>query len=168
MIEPTEAILKRIRLLLVLFIAGLIFSGLTAFALESEMTYLLGLLPGPTKQNSYGDFYSWIHRIATGLRETNEKFPFMAYGTDWLAFAHLILAILFVGPFMNPVRNKWVITFGLMSCLLVIPLALICGNLRGVPLCWQLIDCSFGVIGLAPLWMIRRYTARLESKVATN
>jgi hypothetical protein len=38
--------------------------------------------------------------------------PFLAYGTDWLAFAHLAIAVVFIGPWINPVRSQWVITFG--------------------------------------------------------
>jgi len=158
-------LLKRIRLLLVLFIIGLVLSGLTAFALESEMTFLSDWLPKPNaaSQTLYAGFYDWIHRIGSGLHATNDKYPFIAYGTDWLAFAHLVLAVLFIGPFMDPVRNKWVITFGLISCVLVIPLALICGNIRGIPACWQLLDCSIGIVGFVPLWAIRHYTIRFES-----
>ena len=36
---------------------------------------------------------------------------------------------------------------GIAACLAVIPLALICGPIRGIPFYWRLIDCSFGVIG---------------------
>jgi len=49
------------------------------------------------------------------------------------------------------VRNKWVITFGLIACAGVIPLALIAGQVRGIPFAWRLIDCSFGVVGGIPL-----------------
>jgi hypothetical protein len=57
----------------------------------------------------------------------------LAYGTDWLAFAHLVIAIAFLGPLKDPVRNIWVVEFGMIACLLVIPLALICGPIRGIP-----------------------------------
>ena len=51
--------------------------------------------------------------------------------------------------------------FGMIACLLVIPLALICGPLRGIPFYWQLLDCSFGVIGLIPLAAARRLILRV-------
>ena len=35
--------------------------------------------------------------------------------TEWLAFAHLILALLLVGPLREPMRNRWVIGFGIMA-----------------------------------------------------
>jgi hypothetical protein len=47
--------------------------------------------------------------------------------------------------------NKWIITFGLIACGGVIPLALIAGHVRGIPFPWRLIDCSFGVFGAIPL-----------------
>lgn len=104
----------------------------------------------------------WIERVNEGLNTTNARFPFMAYGTDWLAFAHLVIAIAFMRPYIDPVRNKWVISFGLISCAAVVPLALIAGQIRGIPIGWRLIDCSFGVFGSAPLLLCRRSLFKLE------
>ena len=100
------------------------------------------------------------------LQDTNARYPFLAYGTDWLAFAHLVIAIAFIGPFLDPVRNKWVITFGLIACAAVIPLALIAGAIRGIPFPWRLIDCSFGVFGSIPLMICRRSIEMLEHTTA--
>src|ERR1700722_8448492 len=83
--------------------------------------------------------------VRDGLRDSYGRYPWMAYSTDWLAFAHLVIAVFFVGPLVNPVRNVWVLWAGLVACVLVIPLAMICGSIRHIPLGWQLIDCSFGV-----------------------
>ena len=77
--------------------------------------------------------------------------PFIAYGTDWLAFAHLVIALAFWGPLRDPVRNVWVVQFGMIACIAVIPLALIAGPIRGIPWGWQLVDISFGVVGVVPL-----------------
>jgi hypothetical protein len=92
----------------------------------------------------------------------------MAYGTDWLAFAHLVIAVAFWGPLRDPVRNVWVVQFGMIACLAVIPLALIAGPIRGIPVWWRLIDISFGVVGLVPLLFaysgIRRLTAKVVSE----
>jgi hypothetical protein len=67
--------------------------------------------------------------------------PFIACGTDWLAFAHLVIAIAFWGPVRDPVRNIWVVQFGMTACL-----AVVAGPVRGIPWWWwQLIDISFGV-----------------------
>ena len=89
-------------------------------------------------------------------------YPFLFYGTDWLAFSHLTIAVAFYGPIKDPVRNKWVIQFGMIACLMVFPLALICGPLRGIPVYWQLIDCSFGAVGIIPLWLAYREVERIE------
>ena len=156
--------LPRIRLYLTLFILGLILSGLTAFPLQFETELLARLLgiPDAAPAADYAGLRYWIATVRTGLRDTYAKYPFIAYGTDWLAFAHLILAVLFVGPYRDPVRNKWVIDFGLFACAAVIPLALIAGPVRGIPLYWRLIDCSFGLLGAIPIYLARRHTLALE------
>jgi len=152
--------MRKIRTVLLLFIIGLVLSGLTAFPLETELKFVAGLLPAPDQCA----LSAWIHRVRDALVETNAKYPFLAYGTDWLAFAHLVIAIAFIGPLRDPVRNIWVIQFGLIACVAVIPLALIAGPIRGIPFGWRLIDCSFGVFGFIPLWFALRWTRELERK----
>jgi hypothetical protein len=92
------------------------------------------------------------------------QFPFLYYGTDWLAFGHFVIAIAFIGALRDPVRNCWLYTFGMISCALVIPYALIFGGLRGIPLWWRLIDCSFGVFGFIPLWFCKKWAEELCAK----
>jgi hypothetical protein len=155
---------KLIRWWLAVFIAGLVLSGLTAFPLQTELELLarwLGAPDGPVPDGG-GAFTHWIVTVRNALQDTYARYPFIAYGTDWLAFAHLILGLLFIGPWRDPVRNTWVITFGLWACALVIPTALLCGAVRGIPFGWRLIDCSFGVCGAVPLLMVQRYTRELE------
>ena len=82
------------------------------------------------------------------------------YGYDWLAFAHFVLAILFIGPYRDPVRNIWVIQFGMIACALVIPFAFIAGFYRGIPVGWSVIDCMFGVIGF---WLLRICQLRIQA-----
>jgi hypothetical protein len=162
--ESDRTLLRKIRWWMTLFIVGLVLSGLTAFPLQHEMEYLaklLGIAPGAPPAGYSGLRY-WIATVREGVQQTNARYPFMAYGTDWLAFAHLILAILFIGPLRDPVRNRWVTEFGLIACAGVIPLAMICGAVRGIPLYWRLIDCSFGVIGAVPLLFCLSYTVKLE------
>jgi hypothetical protein len=96
------------------------------------------------------------------LADTNARYPFLAYGTDWLAFAHIVLAILFIGPFVDPIRNRWVITFGLIASVGVFLLALIAGPIRGIPLYWRLIDCSFGLVCGAISLLLLHKTNQLE------
>jgi hypothetical protein len=108
------------------------------------------------------NFDHWILIVRDGLRESYARHPWLAYGTDWLALAHIVIALFFVGPLVNPVRNIWVLQAGLIACVLVIPLALICGAIRQIPVGWQLIDCAFGVCGVAPLANCLRLTKALE------
>jgi hypothetical protein len=158
------ATLRRIRFWLAVFIAGLILSGVTAFPLQSEVGWLDSLIRADSLRPIAGftGLTWWIDRVNDGLRATNAHYPFLAYGTDWLAFAHLVIALAFIGPYIDPVRNKWVITFGLSACAGVIPLALIAGQVRGIPLPWRLIDCSFGIVGSIPLLICRRAVVALE------
>jgi hypothetical protein len=159
--------LRRIRFWLSIFIAGLVLSGVTAFPLQSELGWLVSFLHAgrlrPMAESMY--LLPWMERVHQALMATNARYPFLAYGTDWLAFAHLVIALAFVGPYLDPVRNKWVITFGLIACGAVIPLALIAGALRGIPFGWRLIDCSFGVFGAIPLWLCMKFICAMERKL---
>lgn len=146
---------RRIRFLLWIFIVGLVLSGATAIPLETELKLLTQWIGGE------GGPAQWFLRIRDALVETNAKYPFIAYGTDWLAFAHFVLAILFIGPLREPVKNIWVIEFGMIACVLVVPFALIMGGVRGIPFGWRLIDCSFGIFGIIPLWFCRKYIREL-------
>jgi hypothetical protein len=160
---------QRIRIWLTVFIVGLVLSGLTAFALQTELNWLVSVLRGilaPAGQTS--ELFVWIDHVRVALTETNARYPFLAYGTDWLAFAHLVIAVVFFGPYIDPVRNKWVILFGLIACAGVIPLALIAGHLRGLPLWWRWIDCSFGIVGCIPLYFCWRYIKFIEDLTQTS
>jgi hypothetical protein len=156
--------LRRIRFWLAIFVTGLVLSGLTAFPLHTEINWLVAALRTdalrPMATSTH--LLPWIERVNEGINITNARFPFLAYGTDWLAFAHLVIAIAFIGPYVDPVRNKWVISFGLISCAGVLPLALIAGQVRGIPMAWRLIDCSFGIFGSVPLLLCRRSLIALE------
>jgi hypothetical protein len=154
-------LLRSVRIWLSLFITGLILSGITAFPLEQETRWLASFLDAyPILPDS---ITLWVARVHAALLDTGLHYPFLAYGTDWLAFAHLVLAIAFLGPLRDPVRNKWVLQFGIIACIAVIPLALIAGPLRGIPLPWRLIDCSFGVFGAIPLLICLNRVKHLES-----
>jgi hypothetical protein len=151
----------RIKVWLWIFIVGLVLSGITAFPLETELRAFANWIDGDARARSSG-FARWIVQVRDALIDTNAKYPFLAYGTDWLAFAHLVIAVAFIGPFRDPVRNIWVVQFGMIACAMVIPLALIAGEVRGIPFGWRLIDCSFGAFGIVPLWICYRDIRRLE------
>ena len=151
-----------IRAWLIVFIVCLAISGLTAFPLVAELQFGSGILHSLGFQSVLPSFVEWIDRVRDGLNATNAHYPFIFYGTDWLAFAHLMIAIAFIGPLVDPVRNIWVVQFGIIACVCVIPLAAIAGPIRGIPLGWELIDMSFGVVGLVPLIIVYRLIRRLE------
>jgi hypothetical protein len=157
--------LRRIRFWLLVFMVGLVLSGVTAFPLQTEVHWLAGILHTnpllPIANATH--LLPWVERVSAALQATNASYPFLAYGTDWLAFGHLVIAAAFIGPYLDPVRNKWFITFGLIACAGVVPLALIAGQIRGIPLPWRFVDCSFGVFGCIPLLLCRRDIALLEA-----
>jgi len=143
------------------FIVGLFISGATAIPLQTELDAMARFL-GESDPSRTSDFTFWILKVRQALDNTYTAYPFMAYGTDWLAFGHFIIALAFVGAVRNPVRNRWLFLFGMISCALVIPYAMACGAVRGIPVYWRLIDCSFGVLGFIPLWFCWRWTGELE------
>lgn len=154
------------RLTLSLFILGLILSGLTAFPLLRELSLLcrwLGISDPAAYENLTG-LHRWLAFVFLGLQKTYAAFPFVGYGTDWLAFGHFVIALFFVGPFRDPVRNAWVLRCGLVACVAVVPLALICGHVRQIPLAWRLLDCSFGILGTIPLFYCLRLTKKLSGR----
>ena len=157
------ALLKGIRAWLVLFVVCLVLSGATAFPLVHELRWTDAALRALSVQEWLPGLTAWIARVRDGLDTVDAEYPFVLYGTDWLAFAHLVIAVAFYGPYRDPVRNVWVVEFGMIACAGVIPLALLCGPVRGIPLWWTLIDMSFGVFGVVPLYVVRKKIKRLES-----
>ncbi len=152
---------RRIRVWLAVLVVGLVVSGVTAFPLVTETGYLLrlvrpasGYVPGAV---------AWVARVHAGLADTGRRYPFIAYGTDWLAFAHLAIAVAFWGPLRDPVRNVWVVQFGMLACAGIVPLALVCGPIRGIPPAWTAVDLSFAVFGLVPLALAYRHIRALQA-----
>jgi hypothetical protein len=157
------ALITKYRLALSCFIAGLILSGMTAFPLAWELRVLNEAISNNAAGTQAGVSF-WVATVNRGLRETYAVYPWIAYGTDWLAFAHIAISVYFVGPLVNPVKNEWVIYAGLIGCILVVPLALVCGPLRGIPFYWRLIDCSFGVFAAVPLLYCLHLTRLMKTK----
>jgi membrane associated rhomboid family serine protease len=153
-------LLKRTKRLILFFILGLIVSGVTAFPIEWELSIATDWIESLQLDNV---MTRWIKLTYEGISETNAKYPFISYGTDWLAFAHLVIAIVFIGPLRNPVKNIWVIEFGIIACFAIFPLALIAGYYRGILFYWQLVDCSFGLVGGVLLFICYRRIKRLEA-----
>jgi hypothetical protein len=150
--------LKKIRRLVIFFIIALALSGITAFPVYTELTFL--------KQQGWMNddwfFGPWLDKVYNGVADTYSKYPFLFYGYDWLAFAHIMVAALFYGVYKDPIRNKFILNWGMFCCVCIVPLAFICGTIRGIPIYHILIDCSFGVIGIIPLLVCKRYILQLE------
>lgn len=150
---------RKIRTWIVLFIVLLILSGVTAFPIETELAFLVNHV------SSFPEFMqTWITTIYNEVKTVNSSYPHLSYGTDWLAFAHIVIATVFIGPLMDPVKNIWVIQFGMIACIMVFPLALIAGPIRQIPFFWQMIDCSFGVFGFIPLYITYKNIRLLEQQ----
>lgn len=143
----------------------LVLSRATAFPLVTELRLMDGALAGWASPvaDALPGLAEWIGRVREGLDSASAEHPFLLYGTDWLAFAHLVIAVAFYGPYRDPVRNIWVIDFGITACAGIIPLALICGPIRGIPFWWSVVDMAFGVFGVVPLLVVRRHIKRLEA-----
>ena len=135
---------RLIRRWLAFFMITLALSGIIAIPADWELSVATGFFDD---SSSIG---RWLNEIYLAVRETGKKYPYLFYGYDWLGFAHIIIAMAFIGPYKDPVKNKWVIEFGSIACFLTIPFALLTGYFRGIPFWWRLIDYSFGIFGLVP------------------
>lgn len=159
-------LLRRIRMTTWVFIIGLVLSGATAIPLASELDLLVKLFPTASAPAGDPGFAGWILRVRDAVQDTNARHAFLAYGTDWLAFGHFVIGVAFIGALRDPVRNSWLFTFGMIACAMIIPYAFIFGAVRGIPVGWRLIDCSFGVFGMIPVWFCRRWTDELAGVTA--
>ncbi|HQW86419.1 MAG TPA: hypothetical protein PLH93_04495 [Flavobacteriales bacterium] len=148
---------REIGIWIVFFIGALWLSGITAVPLEWGTAWLADLT-----RNWPGPWHAWAQRSADAVAEVAARHAFLLYGTDRLAFAHVVIGIAFFGPLRDPVRNAWVIERGLWCCLLVLLLAFLWPPVRGIPFFWRCVDASFGVLGALPLWRVRVLIARLE------
>ncbi len=161
-------LLKQIRILTLVFIIALVISGIMVFPLYSELHWIINL------KIFSDDFFlqRWLKQVCAGVKNTQEKYPFLFYGFDWLAYSHLIIAALFIGVYKHPVRNRWIIQWAMFACGGVLPLAFIAGAVRGIPFFHILINCFFGLAGLALLAVmqikinkLKKYRARTETVV---
>jgi hypothetical protein len=159
-------LLLKYRIVLSGFMIGLILSGLTAFPLTFELNLLYGwLLP---HRESMPALFEWIAKVRSGLVETDAKYPFLAYGTDWLAFGHLMIAAAYIGPWRDPVRNRFILEWGMFCCVAVLPVAFICGPIRGIPIGWTWLDCAFGIVGFPPLFLCWKWSQQIEGQGETQ
>mgnify|MGYP001043519879 CR=1 FL=1 len=133
---------------------GLVVSGITIWPAVPELKMAVRVVWGDSE--STGVLHSFILRSIEGLKSVEANYPFMLYAHDWLAFAHIVLAILFAGAIRDPVRNVWIVQCGLIMCVLVPVLAGVCIPIRGLPLVWFWIDFAFAPAAALPLWIALR------------
>ncbi|HRD52632.1 MAG TPA: hypothetical protein PKY96_08290 [Flavobacteriales bacterium] len=153
--------LRYIRRWLAFFVIALVLSGLTAVPLVTLTDWLVHLT-APFG----GALHEWAAHASAAVAHVDATYPILFYGTDWLAFAHVVIGLAFIGPWRDPVRNKWVIEWGLWCCSLVLVLAFAWAPFRGIPFFWRCVDASFGVFAAIPLWLVLKRIKRLESTQA--
>jgi len=149
--------MRKIRTLVIIFQVAMFLSGVTAFFVPWGIDQIMsvGAFENTTLQ-------PWLLQVQEGVAAVDQSYPFILYGTDWLAFAHILFAILFYGAYVDPIRNKWLFKFGIIASLLIFPLAFIMGNIRGIPVLWQLMDCSFGLVASILLYYTLKKVNELE------
>jgi hypothetical protein len=158
----SEAFIRaRIRAWTLFFIAALFVSGITAIPLKPELDFLVQVFAQGDPPSALG---AWLLHVHAAIVDVSTRWPFLALGTDWLAFGHIVIGLGFIGLLRDPIRNEWLITWGMLACLLVIPWAWCSGWAHGVPWGWRLIDCSFGGGGMVPLLLIRGYVNELKRR----
>lgn len=156
---------RRVRFWLLFFMCALVISGLTAIPLQWELKIIMLLFGNNSMLGAtFPALADWLERINEGIQNGYGNYPFLAYGTDWLAFGHVAIAVAFIGPLREPIRNIWVVEFGMIACILIVPWTLIFGAIREIPLFWRLIDISFGIFGILPLWFVRRDILLISQK----
>jgi hypothetical protein len=139
---------------------GLFVSGVTVWPAVPELKAAAHIAWGAGEPS--GVLHPFVLRAIQGLESVQASYPFLLYAHDWLAFAHIVLAILFAGAIRDPVRNVWIVQCGLIMCALIPVLAGICVPLRGLPGCWFWFDCAFAPAAGVPLWIALRDVRQFE------
>jgi hypothetical protein len=156
--------LFNVRFWLIFFSIALIISGVTAIFAREGLRLLSPLFAqGSTMQTFWPTMAEWLSLVYQSIEDTYDKYPFLAYGYDWLAFGHFIIAIPFLMAVGDPRRYSWVITYGIIACLSVIPFALVFGAIRDIPLFWRVVDTLFGIGGLFVLLVLRKQLKALDT-----
>ena len=137
---------------------SLVLSGLSAIPLVWGVDFVVDILE---EIEFHSQVFSLMKQVQNVLIFNAEHFPFMAYGNDWLAFAHFLFALLFVGLLFDAERNRFILRFGMIACVLIIPLAVFFGHAREIPWLWRMINCFFGVVGFAVLLKVELLLNRL-------
>jgi hypothetical protein len=83
----------RVRVCTWFLIVGLAISGVTAIPIQSEIGVGRAILGDDWSSNGRlpDAAATWLRTLDRGLVATTAQAPFMFYGTDWLAFGHLMI-----------------------------------------------------------------------------
>lgn len=155
---PKEKQLRlQIKIVIILTIVGLLANGASALPLRVEMNLLL------SNSQWFPQFVQdwWVY-VNQGVLETSEKYSFMRYGFDWLGFAHLLIAIAFIGPLRDPVKNQWVVQWGMIAAALSIVMAFGWERVRNIPIWWSFIDGGISYAAFVLLWICNRWIQKLK------
>jgi hypothetical protein len=163
-----DLVLRRVRRWTLFFVVGLALSGATALPIPSQLAIGVRVLGEDLRAGGLvpDGVAAWLHTLRDGIRATEAGAPFMFYGTDWLAFGHFAIAAAFVGALRDPLRNRWLFQYGMWICAAVPVWALVCGEVRGIPFWWRLVDASFGIVGFVPMWMCDRSIRAVEASTS--
>jgi hypothetical protein len=160
----TSHALLHVRFWLIFFATALIVSGVTAIFAREGLQFLSPLFArGSMLHTFWPSMAEWLLLVYRSIEETYDKYPFLAYGYDWLAFGHFIISIPFLMAVNDPRRYSWVITYGMIACISVIPFAIVFGAIREIPIFWRIVDTLFGLGGLLVLLILRRQLKALDS-----
>ena len=152
------------RIWLILFSAALILAGTTAIFPREGLRLLSPLfLQGSILASIWPSMAQWLSPVQQGIEETYGKYPFLAYGYDWLAFGHYIISIPFIMAIRDTRQIPWVINYGIFACIAVLPFAIVFGAIREIPLFWRGVDTLFGIGGLIVLFFLRKQFNALSS-----
>ena len=162
--QTSEVKLRRkIKAVIIITIVGLLLNGISAVPLQTELKILLSnpdALPAFVRD--------WWMYVQKGVSETSWNYTFMRYGFDWLAFAHLLIAIAFLGPLKDPIKNEWVITWGMIASALSALMALGWEQKRLIPLWWACIDASIAIIAFLILLLCNSWVQQLKRLTEKN
>ena len=150
---------KKIRLAIILTILGLIVSGITAFPLLAELRIMLHF------KHMFPSFLvEWWVKVRTAIKYTNDNYPLVLYGYDWLGFAHFLIALAFFGPLRDPIKNQWVVQWGMIASGLTIVMALVAEPFRDIPFFWSMVDAIIGLGAFVILWTCNKWIEALKAK----
>ena len=148
---------KKIKAAIIITIAGLLLNGISAVPLRTELNILL------SKPDALPQFLrEWWMYVSKGVKETTTNYAFMRYGFDWLAFAHLLIAIAFLGPLRDPIKNEWLVRWGMIASALSVLMALGWEPLRAIPSWWSCIDALIAVAAFIILWLCNKWIKELK------